>query len=162
MALTQRSRTALYQGLTQLIQDDQAVEEMLSYFPSRDVEEPVTKEFVRAEFATVRAEIAELRGELHSEISGLRGELHSEISRLRGELHSEISGLHSEISGLRDELRTEISGLRAEHAGLRSELDTQVSGLRAEMHAGFRRMTVTVYTSMVTTAGVVIAANAAL
>jgi hypothetical protein len=97
MPLTQRSRTALYQGLTQLIQDDQAVEEMLSYFPSRDVEEPVTKEFVRAEIATVRAEMAEMRADL-----------------------------------------------------------------RTEMHAGFRRMTVAVYSSVIATAGVVIAANAAL
>ena len=97
MALTQRSRTAIYQGLTQLIQDDQAVEEMLSYFPSRDVEEPVTKEFVRAEMADLRAEMAEMRADL-----------------------------------------------------------------RTEMHAGFRRMSVAVYTSMVATAGVVIAANASL
>ena len=97
MALTQRSRTPIYQGLTQLIQDDQAVEEMLSYFPSRDVEEPVTKEFVRAEMADLRAEMAEMRADL-----------------------------------------------------------------RTEMHAGFRRMSVAVYTSMVATAGVVIAANASL
>ena len=104
MALTQRSRTALYRGLTQLIQDDQAVEEMLSYFPSRDVEEPVTKEFVRAEIAGVRAEIA---------------------------------------------------GVRAEMAEMRADLQT-------EMHAGFRRMTVAIYSSMIATAGVVIAAYAAL
>lgn len=104
MALTQRSRTALYQGLTQLIQDDQAVEEMLSYFPSRDVEEPVTKEFVRAEIAEVRAEMAELR---------------AEMAEMRADLHT-------------------------------------------EMHAGFRRMTVAIYSSMIATAGVVIAANAAL
>jgi len=115
MALTQPSRTARYQGLTQLIQDDQAVEEMLSYFPSRDVEEPVTKEFVRAEFAALRAEMAELRSELHAEDASLRGDLHTEIS-----------------------------------------------SLPAEMHAGFRRMTVAIYSSMIATAGVVIAAYAAL
>ena len=57
MPLTQRSRSALYQGLTEIIHDDQAVEEMLSYFPSRDVEEPVTKEFLRAEMADLRAEM---------------------------------------------------------------------------------------------------------
>ncbi len=126
MALTQRSRTALYQGLTQLIQDDQAVEEMLSYFPSRDVEEPVTKEFVRAEFAALRAEMAELRSDLHAEDASLRGDLHTEISSLRG------------------------------------DLSTEISSLRAEMHAGFRRMTVAIYSSMIATAGVVIAAYAAL
>jgi hypothetical protein len=111
MPLTQRSRTALYQGLTQLIQDDQAVEEMLSYFPSRDVEEPVTKELMRAEIATVR---------------------------------------------------TEIATVRAEMAEMRADLRTEIADLRTDMHAGFRRMTVAVYSSMIATAGVVIAANAAL
>ena len=98
MPLTQRSRSALYHGLTEVIDDDQAVEEMLSYFPSRDVEEPVTKEFLRAEMADLRAEMADLRSEM--------------------------------------------------------------ADLRAEMHAGFRRMTIQMYGSMVAFAGVVVAAGA--
>ncbi|MGI8709476.1 MAG: hypothetical protein ACR2LA_00555 [Acidimicrobiales bacterium] len=43
-----RSRSTIYQTFTTLIDDEEAVEEMLSYFPARDVEEPVTKEFLRA------------------------------------------------------------------------------------------------------------------
>ena len=53
MALTERSRNALYTGLTEIIHEE-AVSEMLSYFPARDVEEPVTKEFLRAEMAELR------------------------------------------------------------------------------------------------------------
>lgn len=34
-----------------------AVDEMLSYFPARDVEEPVTKDFLRAEMAELRTEM---------------------------------------------------------------------------------------------------------
>ena len=63
MALTERSRSALYQGLSVVVADEQAVEEMLSYFPARDVEEPVTKEFLRAELAEFRAEF---RAEMHA------------------------------------------------------------------------------------------------
>ncbi len=55
---------------------------MMSHFPARDVEEPVTKEFLRAEIADVRSEIAEVRGD----INGVRGE---------------IAGLRGEINGLR-------------------------------------------------------------
>ena len=44
----------------------------LSYFPARDVEETVTKGFLRAELQT---EIGSLRAELHSEIGGLRAEM---------------------------------------------------------------------------------------
>jgi len=57
MALTERSRSALYQGLTDLIEDEVAVGELLSYFPARDVEEPATKEFVAAEIASLRADL---------------------------------------------------------------------------------------------------------
>ena len=57
MALTERSRSSLYQALTVVVDDEQAVQEMLSYFPARDVEEPATKEFVRAEIAELRADM---------------------------------------------------------------------------------------------------------
>jgi hypothetical protein len=64
MALTERSRSALYQRLTDLTEDEVAVGELLSYFPTRDVEEPATKEFVAAQVADVRSEFAELRVEM--------------------------------------------------------------------------------------------------
>jgi flavin-dependent dehydrogenase len=75
MSLSERNRSALYQGLSEVIDPD-AVEEMLSYFPARDVEEPVTKEYLRAELALVRLEMAELRAEL-------RTELHTELRRMQ-------------------------------------------------------------------------------
>ena len=75
MALTERSRSALYQGLTDLIEDEVAVGELLSYFPARDVEEPATKEFVAAQIAGVHRELAELRGEMSTMGADLRGEM---------------------------------------------------------------------------------------
>ena len=56
MALTEKSRSALYQGLTTIV-DEEAVQEMMSFFPARDVEEPVTKEYLRAEMSELRAEL---------------------------------------------------------------------------------------------------------
>ena len=64
MALTERSRSALYQGLTDLIEDEVAVGELLSYFPARDAEEPATKEFVAAQIADVRVELAAMESRL--------------------------------------------------------------------------------------------------
>ncbi len=67
MALTEKSRSALYLGLSHVI-DEEAVEEMLSYFPARDVEESVTKEFLRAELAELEMRLSEsLRSELQSD-----------------------------------------------------------------------------------------------
>src|SRR5690606_5112133 len=100
MALTEKSRSALYLGLSHVI-DEEAVEEMLSYFPARDVEESVTKEFLRAELAELEMRLSEsLRSELQSEVGSLRGE----VQELRGEFRSE---LQSEVGSLRSELQSD-------------------------------------------------------
>jgi hypothetical protein len=46
----------------------------------------VTRDFLRAELAQVREDIATVRGELRAEITALRGELRSEITAVRGEI----------------------------------------------------------------------------
>lgn len=109
-----RYRCALYTGLTRIIGDDQAVEEMLSYFPARDVEEPVTKEFLRAEMADLRAE-----------------------------------------------MHTQLGAVRTEVADLRAEVHVELAAVRADMHAGFRRLTVSMFGMMVGFSGVVVAAISA-
>jgi hypothetical protein len=68
VAISEKSRSALYQGLVP-IAGEEAVGEMLSYFPARDVDEPVTKELLRAEMADLRAEMADLRSEMHRSIN---------------------------------------------------------------------------------------------
>ena len=76
MALTERSHAALFRGLSDVIQNEEAVGEMLSFFPARDVEEPVTREFLRAEMADLRADMADLRAELKGDVADLRAEMH--------------------------------------------------------------------------------------
>jgi hypothetical protein len=106
VALNTRHRSSIFQALSPIIGEEEA-DAMLSQFPARDLDEPVTKEFVRAEIGDVRAEIAGLRGELHTEIgdvraeiADLRGELHTEITTVRAELHTEIAGVRAEIAHL--------------------------------------------------------------
>jgi hypothetical protein len=85
MAMTERSRNALYEGLTGFI-DEEAVGEMLSYFPARDVEEPASKELVRAECSDVRAELSQLRAGMEQRF----GEVERRFGDLRSELVAEI------------------------------------------------------------------------
>ena len=106
MSLTERSRAALYQGLITVIDDEQAVEEMMSYFPARDVEEPVTKEFLRAELADLRSEMAELGSELRSEMAVLGVDLRREIA-------AGDAGLRDEMATLGRELRADIHRMAA-------------------------------------------------
>jgi hypothetical protein len=74
VALSEKSRSALYQGLVSAVRDEEAVAEMMAYFPARDVEEPVTKEYLRAE-------MSELRAELRGEMSELRVDVAAQIHR---------------------------------------------------------------------------------
>ena len=60
----------------------------------------VTRDFLRAELAQVREEIATLRGELRSEITAVRGE----ITGVRGDLRSESASVRGEIAGVRGEI----------------------------------------------------------
>ena len=76
MALPERNRSALYQGLSTIV-DEEAVQEMLSYFPARDVEEPVTKEFLRAELSGVESSI-------RTDISAMELRLNDRINRAMG------------------------------------------------------------------------------
>jgi hypothetical protein len=77
VAISEKSRSSLYQALSP-IAGEEAVGEMLSYFPSRDIDEPVTKEFLRAEMATLRAEFADLR----AGFAELEGGIHAEANRM--------------------------------------------------------------------------------
>ena len=63
MALTNKSRTAIYSGLTDIIDED-AVEEMLTNFPARATDEPVTQDFLAAQMSQRRAEMSQFRAEM--------------------------------------------------------------------------------------------------
>ena len=59
MALTERSRSALYQKLSDLLDEEEAVSQMLSYFPARDVDEPASKEHIDARLSQMEARLTE-------------------------------------------------------------------------------------------------------
>jgi hypothetical protein len=133
MSLTLKSRTEIYRALSELGTDPDAVEELLSHFPSRDLDEPVTKEFHRAESATLRTEMAEGYGQLRTEMADGAARLRTEMAELRTEVRAEIA-----------ELRTEM------HVGF--------ADIRTEMHQGFQRMTLSLAAIMVSMTGVTVAA----
>ena len=97
MSLSQRSRSVIYDGLNRIIEDRPAVEELMSHFPARDLDETATKEFHRAETATLRAEMAlsaaELRGEMAELATGLRGEM----AELRTDMQVGFADIRTEM-----------------------------------------------------------------
>ena len=129
MSLSQRSRSVIYDGLNRIIEDRAAVEELMSHFPARDLDEPVTKEFHRAETATLRAEMALSAAELRGEMAELATDLRGEMAELRSDMRSEM-------------------------AELRTDMQVGFADIRTEMHRGFQRMTLSLAALMVSMSAV--------
>jgi len=69
MALDARSRSSIYQNLVPVLGEHDA-NILMSEFPSVEADELVTRQFLRAELADLRAEF---RGELHRQTLWLAG-----------------------------------------------------------------------------------------
>ncbi len=78
MSLSEKRRSSIYLTLAPMLGEEEA-EALLSQFPARELDEPVTKEFVRAEIAGVRTEMAEMRAAIEGSISELRTELYDRL-----------------------------------------------------------------------------------
>ena len=81
MALDARHRSSLYQKFVPLLGEDDA-NALMSEFPASEAEELVTKQFLRAELATLRGEMGLVRGESRSELALVRTELAELENRL--------------------------------------------------------------------------------
>ena len=99
MALAEKHRSVIYAHFVAQI-GEEAAEAMLSQFPSRDLDEPVTKEFVAMTAAELRSEIAGVRTDLQAEIAGVR----TEVAELRGEMRTEFAEVRGEMAQLGDHL----------------------------------------------------------
>lgn len=78
MALDARTRSSIYQKLVPTLGEHDA-NALMSEFPAIEADELVTKQFLRAE-------LAELRGDLRGEIADLRAEMQRQTIWLGGAL----------------------------------------------------------------------------
>jgi len=123
MALSERSRSVLYHGFMSVVDDEAAVQEMMAFFPARDLEEPVTRDHLHAELADLRIEMAELR----TEFAEFRTDMRSEMDVFRTDMRSEMDAFRNEIRAEMDAFRTDI----------RTELGTMRTEFRSELHKVF-------------------------
>ncbi|MCX7621702.1 MAG: hypothetical protein N2037_12770 [Acidimicrobiales bacterium] len=106
MVLDARTRSSIYEKLCPVLGPDDA-NALMSEFPSTEVDELVTRHFLRAE-------MAELRREMHTEIGQLRNEMHTEIGQLRNEMHTELSAVRHELGARLDQLENQVVDLRVQ------------------------------------------------
>ncbi len=64
MTLSTKHRSSTYRTLSEVIGEEEA-EALLAEFPTRDGEEVVTKDFLRAELSEFRTEMADFRAEVN-------------------------------------------------------------------------------------------------
>jgi hypothetical protein len=121
MALSERSRHAIYEKLGS-IAGKEAIGEMLTNFPTRDRDEPVTQHYLDRRLA-----------ELRTDVNGDIAELRTEMLVLRTELKGDLAELRTEML----ELRTELKG---DLAGLRTELKGDIAKLEVELHRTASRL----------------------
>jgi len=107
MALSERSRAALFQGLTPIV-GEEATAEMLGQFPARDVEEMVTREHLDRRMAELRGEMAGLGASLRGEMAELGASLRGEMAELGAELRGEMAGLRGEMRAELHQLGTRL------------------------------------------------------
>ena len=144
MSLSQKSRSVIYEALSDIITDSDAVEEFLSHFPARDLDEPVTKEFHRAETASLRVEMTESAAQLRADLADSAAQLRADLADSAAQLRAEHASSAAQ--------------LRAETAALRTEMHVGFAELRVEMHRGFQRTTLSLAALMVSMTGLVVAA----
>lgn len=83
-----------------------------------------------------------------------RDQADARFAELPSELKTDIASVRTEIASV----RTEIAELRADNAAMRAESRTEIAELRAEMHQLIRTQTLWMTTTMIGTAGVLLAA----
>lgn len=74
MVLSTRHRTSIYHGLTTILGEEEAGA-LMSEFPATEHDELVTRQYLRAE-------IAELRTEMHQEFANVRTEIAQSTTRV--------------------------------------------------------------------------------
>lgn len=85
MALDARHRASIYQKLVPILGDDDC-NALMTEFPSIEADELVTKQFLRAELAELRAELRGEMGELRTELRGEMGDLRVQMASLQSAL----------------------------------------------------------------------------
>jgi len=148
MALSERSRSVLYQGFMSVVEDEQAVQEMMGYFPARDLEEPVTRDFLHAELSGMRTELVEFK-------SGMRAEMVSFKDEMRAEMVSFKDEMRSDMASFKDEMRSEMASFKDE---MRTELSSQLEAMRTEFRSELHRVFGWNLAAFVSLAAVIVAA----
>ena len=134
MTLNTRDRSILFESLSKLA-DPEAVDAMLAHFPTRDVDEPLTRDYLDSRLIEFREEI-------------------------RLAILTEFRAFDAKIGSLRQDMTTGFGELDAKVGSIRGELDSKIGSLRQDMEAQFRRSLQWTVATLIALATLIVAAAA--
>lgn len=161
MALTQQHRSAIYDVWAPQL-GEEVTEALIAHFPARDLDEPVTKEFVDLRIADVEVKIAELEvkiAELDVKIAGLRADMREGDAALRADMREGDATLRAEIHQVSERLSAEIHHVSERFS---AELHQVVTDLRQDAGTQMRQLTVWLASIVVSLASVAVTIALAL
>ncbi len=145
MALTERSRSALFRGLSEVLDDEEAVGELLSYFPGRDVDEPASRDFVDARITAVEAKVAGVD---------------ARVSAIEARMDAGFSAVDARFAGLEARMEAGFSAVDARASASDARMAAGFAEVRSElmsaMHAEIRTMTQWTVGSIVAVVGLLV------
>lgn len=154
MALTQQHRSAIYDVWAPQL-GEEVTEALIAHFPARDLDEPVTKEFVDLRIADVEVKIAEL----DVKIAGLRADMREGDAALRADMREGDATLRAEIHQVSERLSAEIHHVSERFS---AELHQVVTDLRQDAGTQMRQLTVWLASIVVSLASVAVTIALAL
>jgi len=83
VALLEKHRSVIYAHLVEHV-GEEAAEAMLAQFPSRDLDEPVTKEFVALQIAELRSDMLERLNAVDNRINAQTERLMNRVQLMAG------------------------------------------------------------------------------
>lgn len=149
MSLSERSRNHLYTGLSAVIDDQEAVDEMLSHFPARDLDEPVTREHLRAEVALLDGRITTGLAALDKKMTEGFAAMDGRITTMDGRITTGLAAAQVETVALDKKLTEQFATIPAQFATMKGELG-------AEMRTWFMRTMALILTSVIGLIGLIV------
>lgn len=98
MALTQQHRSVVYNAWVPDLGEEVA-EALISHFPARDLDEPVTKEFVEVKTAELRLEMATEFASVRNEMAMGFASVRDEMAEYHIKAGENLARMRSEIDG---------------------------------------------------------------
>lgn len=107
MTLSEKSRSSLYRGLRSVMDDEEAVAEVIAAFPAGPLDEVATRDHVSSEIARLEASMTDRFAALDRQMAGLGARTDQLESRV-GRLESRMDRLESRMDRLEERLVGEV------------------------------------------------------